>query len=194
MLPPGEWHCPNCTCKFCGLANGPLHKEDESTINSLHTCNLCEKKFHDCCTKEMDALPTNSDFSGPSFCGKGCKEFFEHLKKYLGPKHELDAGLTWSLIRRTDDDSDAASRGITQRVECNSKLAVALTVMDECFLPVVDRRSGVNILHNVLYNTGSNFSRLNYTGFYTVILERGDEMISAASIRYYASDLAFHVL
>ncbi|KAL1296279.1 hypothetical protein AAHE18_19G271300 [Arachis hypogaea] len=170
MLPPGEWHCPNCTCKFCGVVSGPVNK-DELTINALHICNLCEKKW-------------------PSFCGKGCKELFEHLKKYLGTKHELDAGLTWSLIRRTDEDSDAANRGISQRVECNSKLAVALAVMDECFLPVVDRRSGINILHNVLYNTGSNFSRLNYTGFYTAILERGDEMISAASIRFRGTKLA----
>ncbi|KAL1296278.1 hypothetical protein HN51_056992 [Arachis hypogaea] len=189
MLPPGEWHCPNCTCKFCGVVSGPVNK-DELTINALHICNLCEKKFHKRCTKEMDTFPTNSDFSGPSFCGKGCKELFEHLKKYLGTKHELDAGLTWSLIRRTDEDSDAANRGISQRVECNSKLAVALAVMDECFLPVVDRRSGINILHNVLYNTGSNFSRLNYTGFYTAILERGDEMISAASIRFRGTKLA----
>ncbi|MED6189659.1 hypothetical protein PIB30_098204 [Stylosanthes scabra] len=154
MLPPGEWHCPNCTCKFCGAVCGPVNKEDESTLYALHRCNLCNKKFHECCAKEMKTPPTNSDVSRPSFCGRGCKELFEHLKKYLGTRHELDGGFTWSLIHRTEDESEASSRGIIQRVECNSKLAVALTVMDECFLPVVDRRSGVNLIHNVLYNSG----------------------------------------
>ncbi|KAI5400837.1 uncharacterized protein LOC127097096 isoform X2 [Lathyrus oleraceus] len=190
MLPPGDWHCPNCTCKFCGLASGSIDKEDDATVYALQTCDLCEKKYHDCCTKDVSALHANSNMSGHSFCGKSCKELFEHLKKYLGTKHELDAGFTWCLVRRTDNDSEAASRGVTQRVECNSKLAVALTVMDECFLPVVDRRSGINLIHNSLYNSGSNFNRLNYTGFYTAILERGDEIISAASIRFHGTKLA----
>ena len=44
MLPPGEWHCTNCTCKFCGVASGPVNKEDDPTVHALRTCNLCEKK------------------------------------------------------------------------------------------------------------------------------------------------------
>nr|KYP61788.1 Chromodomain-helicase-DNA-binding protein 4 [Cajanus cajan] len=189
MLPPGEWHCPNCTCKFCGIASGTSDK-DEATVYVLRTCNLCEKKYHDSCTKEIDTLPDNFNTSSLSFCGKECKELSEHLKKYLGAKHELEAGFSWSLIHRTDDDSEAACRGITHRVECNSKLAIALTVMDECFLPVIDRRSGINLIRNVLYNCGSNFSRLSYSGFYTAILERGDEIVAAASIRFHGTMIA----
>ncbi|OIV94997.1 hypothetical protein TanjilG_22194 [Lupinus angustifolius] len=179
ILPPGEWHCPNCTCKFCGVASG-TSKNDDATLYALH---------HDSCTKELDVLRNDSNTSDPSFCGKECKELFEHLKKYTGFKHELEAGFSWSLIHRTDEDSEAANMGIAHRVECNSKLAIALTVMDECFSPVVDRRSGINMIRNVLYNSGSNISRLSYCGFYTAILERGDDIISVASLRFHGTKL-----
>ncbi|KAF7151715.1 hypothetical protein RHSIM_Rhsim02G0024300 [Rhododendron simsii] len=188
MLPPGDWHCPNCICKICGIAGDVSDVGDTATVGALLTCSLCVKKYHESCSQEME--PADVNRASASFCGKKCQELFDSLQKLLGVKHELEAGFSWSLIHRTEIDTDASHRGAPQRVECNSKLAVALSVMNECFLPIVDRRSSINLIHNILYNCGSNFSRLNYSGFYTVILERGDEIVSAAAIRIHGTQLA----
>ncbi|KAJ8531464.1 hypothetical protein K7X08_026898 [Anisodus acutangulus] len=190
MLPPGLWHCPNCTCKFCGAAGRNPAEDSERIVNEFLSCSLCDKKYHKSCSLEMNVLPALSNKSSATFCGHKCQELYGHLQNILGVKHELEAGFSWSLIQRTDLDSDISGRPFPQRVECNSKLAVALAVMDECFVPIVDRRTGINIIHKVLYNTGSNFSRLNFCGFYTAILERGDDIISAASIRIRGTQLA----
>ncbi|CAN4092958.1 unnamed protein product [Withania somnifera] len=189
MLPPGNWHCPNCLCKFCKTAN-TITEEGKGAVDELLWCSLCEKKNHKSCSLDMNAVPANSNNPSVLFCGKKCQELYDHLQKILGVKHEIEAGFTWSLIQRTDVDSDRSHHTFSQQVEGNSKLAVALAVMDECFLPIVDRKSGINIIHNVLYNCGSNFTRLNFRGFYTAILERADEIISAASIRIHGTQLA----
>ncbi|PIN19826.1 Histone acetyltransferase [Handroanthus impetiginosus] len=187
MLPSGDWHCPNCTCKFCGRVSVNVAEENDRADDELNKCGFCEKKYHKSCSERSHAPPLSSN--GASFCGQKCQQLHDHLQKFLGVRHELEAGFSWSLIQRTDV-SDPSQRGFAQRVECNSKLAVALSVMEECFLPIIDRKSGINMLHNVVYNCGSNFNRLNFRGFYTVILERSDEIICAASIRLHGARLA----
>ncbi|GER39201.1 acyl-CoA N-acyltransferase [Striga asiatica] len=187
VLPLGDWHCPNCVCKFCGDASGISAEGNDGVADDLTRCSFCGKKYHKSCSVEVHDLPMSS--SDGSFCGLKCHELYDHLQKILGVKHELEDGFSWSFIQQADV-SDNSHRGFSQMVECNSKLAVALSVMDECFLPIIDRRSGINILHNVVYSCGANFNRLNYSGFYTAILERGDEIVCAASIRIHGSCLA----
>lgn len=42
MLPPGDWHCPNCICKFCNEAVDS-GGEDRNLL-SLLSCNMCERR------------------------------------------------------------------------------------------------------------------------------------------------------
>ncbi|KAG9156680.1 hypothetical protein Leryth_006642 [Lithospermum erythrorhizon] len=171
-VPVGDWHCMYCSCKFCGsVGDEALSQEDG---HHLMTCQLCEAKFHSTCTDQTDAKSMNS--ATALFC--------------VGLKHEMEGGLSWTILCRNDVGNDASLHDYPLKIECNAKLAVAYSVMDECFLPVVDPRSQSDMIVNVIYNCGSNFRRLNYSGFYTFILEKGDEVVSVASIRFHGTQLA----
>ncbi|URE04474.1 PHD-finger [Musa troglodytarum] len=189
-LPRGDWHCTNCCCRYCGGISTDATRERDGTASLLISCHQCEAKYHQGCVPDAKSVSAITKNLGMSFCAQSCRKVFKRLQKILGIKNDLEAGFSWSVIRRFDEDAPKTPLKSHLIAECNSKIAVALAVMDECFLPIIDQRSGVNLIRNVVYNCGSNFNRLNYRGFYSFILEHGDEIISVASIRIHGTKLA----
>lgn len=44
MLPPGDWHCTNCSCRYCGLVSDAVPEGSSSASSMLLTCSQCEEK------------------------------------------------------------------------------------------------------------------------------------------------------
>ncbi|XP_074311147.1 increased DNA methylation 1 [Silene latifolia] len=184
-IPEGSWYCPNCTCQVCGqLAND---MENSSPCAALR-CSQCERKFHKACLTEKDM---SRDGGATWFCGASCEEVYGGLQSRIAFSNQIGDGCSWTLLRCIQDDQKVSSaQRFALKAECNSKLAVAATIMEECFLSMIDPRTGIDMIPQVVYNWGSEFARLDYHGFYTAVLEKNDILISIASIRVHGVSLA----
>jgi hypothetical protein len=78
----------------------------------------------------------------------------EELQNLLSVKKDLGQDYSCRVIQRIHEDVPETVLALDTRVECNSKIAVAFSLMDECFLPIVDQRTGINLIHNVVYRCG----------------------------------------
>ena len=81
-------------------------------------------------------------------------QLFEELQNLLAVKKDLEPEYSCRVVQRIHEEVPEEVLALDKRVECNSKIAVALSLMDECFLPIVDQRTGINLIRNVVYNCG----------------------------------------
>ncbi|GAU38413.1 hypothetical protein TSUD_52380 [Trifolium subterraneum] len=185
-IPDGNWYCINCTCRICG--NLVIDKEASDTHDSLQ-CSQCEHKYHEKCLGEGDKQ--EGAVSDTWFCSQSCQEVYSSLQSQVGLVNQVADDFSWTLLRCIHDDQKVHSaQWFALKAVCNTKLAVALTIMEECFVSMLDLRTGIHMLPQVLYNWGSDFARLNFQGFYTVVLEKRDVLISVASIRVHGTSVA----
>ncbi|XP_062184721.1 increased DNA methylation 1-like isoform X2 [Phragmites australis] len=150
-LPEGSWYCHNCTCQICGRS---VSEKEVSAFSVVFKCLQCGDAYHDTCI-EQEKLPFEGKRSDTWFCGRYCKEIFIGLHSHVGVDNILDNELSWSILRCNSDGQKLYSvRRIARLTECNTKLAVALTLLEECFTRMVDPRTGVDMIPHVLYNKG----------------------------------------
>ncbi|GMP65881.1 hypothetical protein CsSME_00026488 [Camellia sinensis var. sinensis] len=150
-LPEGNWYCSQCTCRICGdLVND---KEALKSPGALK-CSQCEQKYHEACLKQQRTYREVA--SDAWFCAESCQEVYSGLQSRIGIVNVLSDGFSWSLLRCIHGDKKVHSvqKSVALKAECNCKLAVALTIMEECFLPMVDPRTGIDMIPHVLYNWG----------------------------------------
>ncbi|KAK9940808.1 hypothetical protein M0R45_017449 [Rubus argutus] len=190
-VPDGDWFCPSCRCGICGQRK--LKEDKEHIIHSdILTCGQCEHNYHTGCLRKGGVDTSGSDPKGNWFCSKNCKKISLGLCKLLGKQIPVGVGnLTWSLVKPLKSDSDDATEpGNDAITESFSRLSIALGVMHECFEPVKEPLTRRDLAEDIIFSRGSDLNRLNFQGFYTVLLERNDELITVATVRIYGEKVA----
>ncbi|XP_015088248.1 uncharacterized protein LOC107031410 isoform X1 [Solanum pennellii] len=190
-IPDGEWFCPSCCCETCGQSRFDKNK-DHFTDSSLLICCQCDNKYHARCMRNKGFQKLDYHPVGSWFCNKRCEQICLGIRQLLAKPVVVGIdNLTWTLLKyvKPDDfDSDAANDEFI--LETYSKLSVALDVMHECFEPVKEPYTRRDLIEDVIFNRWSELNRLNFQGFYTVLLERNDEVISVATVRVYGEKVA----
>ncbi|KAL3829052.1 hypothetical protein ACJIZ3_017854 [Penstemon smallii] len=190
-LPEGDWFCPSCCCGICGKS-GFDKKSEKFMDSSALICGQCEHRYHFGCLGSKGKVNLDSYSEGYWFCQDTCKQIFDGVSKILGKQVPLETeNLTWTLVKYTKTDSyDHNAFDTEYLMENYSKLNIALSVMHECFEPVKEPGSKRDLVEDVIFCRWSELNRLNFQGFYTVLLEKNDELISAATVRIYGKKVA----
>ncbi|XP_068644874.1 uncharacterized protein [Aristolochia californica] len=185
----GRWSCPSCRCTRCGQSEYDADNQ-RFTPRSILYCDQCRREYHVGCLSERGERKLERCPLGNWFCGRKCSKTFTALQKYLGKSKPVGAtGLSWTVLRSRKEISFSSSAYETI-TEQHSKLWVALSVLHECFVPITEPRTKRDLVTDVLFNNWSELRRLNFQGFYTMILEKDDELISVATIRIHGEKVA----
>ncbi|KAI3865606.1 hypothetical protein MKX03_036876 [Papaver bracteatum] len=186
-LPDGKWFCPSCQCGICGQGELDSDSEQATEKKSLR-CDQCNQEYHVGCirTRGLDKLGSNLNSSW--FCSIKCEKLFAGLHELMGKSVPVGVdNLSWSILKPRKAAAPSDKEADT---ELQSKLNVALSVIHECFEPIKEPGTKTDLVEDVLFNNTSKLNRLNFWGFYTVILEREDEIISVATVRIHNEKVA----
>ncbi|KAJ4748623.1 Acyl-CoA N-acyltransferase with RING/FYVE/PHD-type zinc finger protein [Rhynchospora pubera] len=146
----------------------------------LICCDGCPSTFHQECLN-LEALPEGS---------WSCQKLATQLLDLIGISNHLEGDLCWNLLKIRENCGENMQRSVSSILGGNLKLSAGLSLLRECFLPLIDQRTSIDVLSQAIYSRGSRYNRLNYEGFYTVVLQKGEEVISLALLRFHGTKMA----
>ncbi|WVZ85717.1 hypothetical protein U9M48_032608 [Paspalum notatum var. saurae] len=176
-VPDGNWYCSCCLCNICQQVINS--KELRTSLPDLE-CLQCERQCNVTFYSSAFLLPYKISHLS----------IYTIFRSRVGVPDHLDDGLSCTILRNNGDQKVRTEEEIALMAECNMKLMIALSIMEECFLPILDPRTGIDIIPSILYNWRSDFVHLDHKGFYTVVMENDDSIVSVASIRLHGAIVA----
>ncbi|XP_044469924.1 uncharacterized protein LOC123199127 isoform X3 [Mangifera indica] len=181
-FPGRNWFCPACCCGLCGLSDS-----NEDNQQFTNTCFQCTRRYHVTCLIKAGSLsPTN--YPSDSFCKAACFKLSSQLHRLLGISNPtIVDGLTWTLMRSMR--SACNPFGIS-RIDSCIKLSSILRVIHDCFEPVKEPHTNRDIVRDVIFNSTSKLKRLDFRGFYAIVLHKDDEIVSVATVRIHGHKVA----
>ncbi|KAG0476945.1 hypothetical protein HPP92_013786 [Vanilla planifolia] len=186
-VPEGNWFCPSCRCEICGLSDYNFEDKDFIEKSGIY-CDQCEREYHVGCLRKH-GFPLRKRPTGAWTCSKSCSKIIDCLGQLLGkPNPTPVKGLSWTIVRnKRNYDGQLDEKTI---VEDYGKLHIALDVLHECFEPLHETRTQSDVTADILFNRISRLNRLNFWGFYTMLLMKGEEVVCVATFRIFGEKLA----
>ncbi|PKU79632.1 uncharacterized protein LOC110107923 [Dendrobium catenatum] len=190
-VPDDKWFCPSCRCHICGESEFNPDAE-QFTDKTMLYCDQCEHEYHVGCMRKRGWRSLKSCPTGNWFCSQSCSKIFLDLRKLVGiSKPTAVEGLSCTILRSGRDYRAGCHQFDSEvQAEHHSKLCVALKVLHECFVTIIEPRTQSDIVADILFSKESELKRLNFYGFYAMLLEKGDELISVATFRIYGGKVA----
>ncbi|KAJ7966530.1 increased DNA methylation 1-like [Quillaja saponaria] len=190
-VPDGDWFCPSCCCKICNQGKIKEQSPDDMEGEVL-TCDQCEHKYHFGCLRGRGYSRPRCSPKENWFCSIKCESIFLGLQKLIGKTIPMgEKNLTWTLMKTEKSlNCETDTSQLEFRMQIDSKLNLALSVMHECFEPSIEPHTGKDLVEDVIFSRGSELTRLNFRGFYTVLLERDEELITVATVRIHGDKAA----
>ncbi|KAI4373392.1 hypothetical protein MLD38_011520 [Melastoma candidum] len=190
-VPDGEWFCPSCCCIICKRRLF-VQTTESSTDGDILNCRRCEQNYHTGCLRAKGADHPENSPQGRRYCSAICEKISEDLDVIV--EKEIIVGkdkLKWTLLKSPERDiASHDASDMEDELEIRIKLHLALDVMHECFETVKEPFTNSDLVEDVIFNRRSPLHRLNFRGFYTVLLERDDELITVATVRIYGKRVA----
>lgn len=186
-----KWYCPTCRCAICGSSEFNGNPELFTELTVLF-CDQCECQYHVGCLYERGMPKLNSCPEGNWFCSNKCSELFSQLRNLVGVVNRMGVGgLSWTLLRSIEGDVPTSDQNSDEvMAEYRSKLSVAVSVMHECFAPMIETTTKKDIIKELIFNKGYDGNWLNFRGFYTMVLQVEDDFVSVATVRIYGQRVA----